>query len=429
MPMRASLPMVEVLRGLLCDDPDERWTVDDIQLWLNGRHLSPKQPMLPRKAARGFQFLDQSYWTAPMLSYALGRNWDEALRLARNGSIELWVQRSLADDDIAEAIAIAVEVSMAEGAEGDTDHILLSMILMALDPKAPIRYRDFSARIDGMHKAFALCFADRHLSDLYLEAIKGRLPQFWFRIQAKSRPEHLHLRRVFDSARRTLVRLRAGFAAERILYMTNPGWPCQSSLLARDYVSEIGEILTALDRLIAKGEMHEHTVDPHIVAFCAANHKRMPEAIVMGLHHEEDAAKYALYVLQLFGEVQRAFGPAKVRTLVRWCAEMVGPVIETYHNRQIRERLTYGIPAVVEEGSIVSLLYLVDDIDLRETDTKGFEEAQARFARYAQQIGWIKSGGTAHPAFIKRMARPVASVATAVLSSLVVLAMAMAYAA
>src|SRR3546814_12871957 len=27
---RLSLPMVEVLRGLLCDDPDERWRHDDL---------------------------------------------------------------------------------------------------------------------------------------------------------------------------------------------------------------------------------------------------------------------------------------------------------------------------------------------------------------------------------------------------------------
>src|SRR3546814_2332099 len=53
---RLSLPMVEVLRGLLCDDPEERWRHDDLQLWLSGRHLSPKQALLPPQAARLYPF-------------------------------------------------------------------------------------------------------------------------------------------------------------------------------------------------------------------------------------------------------------------------------------------------------------------------------------------------------------------------------------
>src|SRR3546814_17907810 len=58
---RLSLPMVEVLRGLLCDDPEERWRHDDLQLWLSGRHLSPKQALLPPKAARLYPFDGEEY--------------------------------------------------------------------------------------------------------------------------------------------------------------------------------------------------------------------------------------------------------------------------------------------------------------------------------------------------------------------------------
>ena len=48
---RYTLSMMEPLRGLLCDDPSERWTVDDLQFWADGRALSPKQPALPVKGS------------------------------------------------------------------------------------------------------------------------------------------------------------------------------------------------------------------------------------------------------------------------------------------------------------------------------------------------------------------------------------------
>src|SRR3546814_9576894 len=80
---RLSLPMVEVQRGLLCDDPDERWRHDDLQLWLSGRHLSPKQALLPPKAARLFPFEGEEYNNTSALSSALGRNWAAALQIGR----------------------------------------------------------------------------------------------------------------------------------------------------------------------------------------------------------------------------------------------------------------------------------------------------------------------------------------------------------
>ena len=44
--------MIEPVRGLLTDDPKDRWTIQDVDLWLHGRHATPKQPSLARRATR-----------------------------------------------------------------------------------------------------------------------------------------------------------------------------------------------------------------------------------------------------------------------------------------------------------------------------------------------------------------------------------------
>src|ERR1700737_3063030 len=41
---RLAGPIIEVLRGLLADDPRERWAVQDLEMWLEGRRQVPRQP-------------------------------------------------------------------------------------------------------------------------------------------------------------------------------------------------------------------------------------------------------------------------------------------------------------------------------------------------------------------------------------------------
>src|SRR3546814_16440419 len=101
--------MVEVLRGLLCDDPEERWRHDDLQLWLSGRHLSPKQALLPPKAARLYPFDGEEYNNSAALSYAMGRKWSEAVQEIKSPELERWIRRSLSDDRRAAAVRPATQ--------------------------------------------------------------------------------------------------------------------------------------------------------------------------------------------------------------------------------------------------------------------------------------------------------------------------------
>jgi hypothetical protein len=149
---RVSLKLMEPLRGLLCDDPAERWTTTDIELWLEGRQLSPKQPALPDKAPRSITFAGREYWTKPSLAYAMGRNWDEAGKIIVSGELEGWIRRSHSDDDLAEGVSMAA----SSGSAGSGEDRLISRTLMLLDPDMPIRYRDFSASPDGLAQAFAI---------------------------------------------------------------------------------------------------------------------------------------------------------------------------------------------------------------------------------------------------------------------------------
>jgi hypothetical protein len=75
--------IVEALRGLLTDDPRERWTIDDLEMWIEGRRLSPKPPALLKRATRPFEFGGRQFYTARAIAHAFSRDPPAALRTVK----------------------------------------------------------------------------------------------------------------------------------------------------------------------------------------------------------------------------------------------------------------------------------------------------------------------------------------------------------
>ena len=281
--LRCSLPMVEVLRGLLSDDADDRWTVNDLMLWLNGRRLSPKQPVLATKAIRGFDFEGESYTSGASLAIALALHWRSGLDVIKSGTLLLWAQRSLNDHRTVARLQSALENwAYGEGGIDSEDHVL-SRVIMALNPRGPVCYRNFRASIDGIHKALALGFRDPELCEDYQMIILGRLAPFWYSIHSQVRPEYAAYRKFFDLARRMLSQEPEGVGLIRSIYATNPGWPCQSETFAGDYVASPGDVVLALERVAALPSRPTEPLDAHVVGFVAANHQGLSELAIASL--------------------------------------------------------------------------------------------------------------------------------------------------
>ena len=182
---RVSLTMMEPLRGLLNDDPHDRWGLEDLVYWINGRRLSPKPQTLPQKAGRAFTVGESGYMTSRDLAQALSTSWDESVEYVRNGTITTWIRRSIGDDDMADATAEAASTS-AVGS--DNDDRLVARTCIALHPSAPIRYREFRATIDGMGSLLA-AFADvPDAHEMFGAMLRLNLVPYWFECQ--SRPRH-----------------------------------------------------------------------------------------------------------------------------------------------------------------------------------------------------------------------------------------------
>ncbi len=422
---RVSLSMMEPLRGLLCDDPKERWTVTDLELWLGGRKLSPKQPMLPTRAARSISFAGKNYWTKFSLSYAMGLRWSEAGRIAAGGVLERWVRRALSDDvtgeDLNEVMQVASVISISE-------ERLASKALMVLEPGLPLRYKDISARIEGLTDAFAIDFHDTEFRRTFAEMAKAKLPQIYLQSLSSSRPDQVALMKTFDMINFFLDRPELGKGLERALYESNRGLQCQSPIVQDHFVYEVNDLLPALECVAGRGGADQEIVDPHIAAFCAARIRSLPDRVLRDLRKQDDLPTFRLGVVNLLAEVQRHSGSKqKCPALCQWLARAVQPIVDTYHNRSYRRQLSEEIERATGRGDLLELLFLIDSFEARSQDTEGFERAKKEHAGHARAIAWLLSGGLTSSANVQFKSQQASALISATISAFTIVAMSLIY--
>lgn len=423
---RIPLAMLEPLRGLLCDDEHGRWTADDLKAWLSGGPPTLKQPAKQPKAARPFRFAGSDYWDVRSLGYAMAGKWSKAARRIGDGRIAEWVLRSLGDEERAARIGEALRRGRNAGDDGAAADRTIAHVLAALDPGAPLRYKGLAASPDALGRVLAINYHRSDRVKLFAELLQGRSPLVWFESQQSNRPELLSIKRTIEQACAFVGQPRAGFGIERCLYLLNPVWPCQSPILAHEYVCHIRELLPALERVAQRGIPATEPVDRHLAAFCAARTRHVPERHLNNLSSEQLHTRH-LAMLHVLADVQQRFGPARLPALARWFAGLLAPIIETYHSRPYRKQLSRQLESLGQGGALVPLCALLDNPAARLADEQAFAAARLRYRQCAAQIAWLEQGGLSGREHVLRISRQAAGMISATLAGLMLVAMTLFY--
>ncbi len=394
---RLPLQFIELLRGLLLDEPDDRWTLEALDQWLGGSRVAQMQSKVEKRAQRAFTFNGKEYWNRRDLSSAMSDHWELAIPLIMEGQLEIWLRRAVDDKEQAEVISSLVK--MATSAPNDnrsSPDMILTKTCMLLDPAAPIRYKGFHAMPDGFGSALATIQIRRGDLKLFSEMILRDVPKMWFESQNKYSPEASIWDQIFRSLKNYLQQPGLGFGVERVLYETNEALPCQSPLVGEEFVVEINHLLPALNNYAKKANPKESPIDRHVAAFIYA---RFGHDIEKYLSQLNDTAveKQTMGVLNLLALLQHRLGPETVPHLAAWLGSQLGPVINAFHSKDRRRELEAEIPRLVRRGSLIEIYQLLDDAEARAKDKDGYGWAVADYAAASKEIGMLEGGETDAP--------------------------------
>ena len=380
---RLPISMIEVLRGLLVDDVHTRWGSDEIEAWIAGNKRTPIQRHGLPKANTHYMFQGQPHNSPITLAFSFANHQVEAMRtLKSDQTLDAWLRKGLNDAFMADQVVAIVEQAGSSSVDND---VVIARLCMALDPDGPIRYRNISIMPDALGSELAHEMLIQKNVTPITELISKELDDTWFRNKTSKEPAIINAKRQFLRCRSYLKNNDMGYGIHRCLYETMNGLPCQSPLIHDDFVTDIRELLPALDRAANRIDADDRPLDRHITAFIAANITDDIHPHLNALASDEEARR-AIGTLSLLAYLQWRFKTPPLLGLASWLGGLLGPAINTYHSRSTRRHLEKEIPQLVRKGSLPELFDLVDNAERRQLDAGGFVEAQAEFVKAEAEI-------------------------------------------
>jgi len=389
---RMPVSLIECFRGLLTDDEEQRWKPANIDLWLAGKRLTPVQARAEAQAQRAFKFADQEFHSIRSLSYAMFVNWDKALNVIADGSLEIWIRRGLELNDLADAVASAIKNSRAmPGQQKDQEDITLCRVLMVLDPRSPVRIRDFRVSLEGFGNSLAVAMMSKQKLQPYTDFINRELWRHWVAAQTKYNADHSQWENVFKDLRNYLRDQNSGAGLERCVYELNEWMPCLSPLIADQYVMEVKGVLPALEAVSKTANTKMWPVDRHIAAFLRARYAKGVSAQIDAMN-DPRPDRATIGMLSVLAIVQWRLGPEALFGLASWVGGLMGPVINAYHSRPKRKEIERELPKLIRKGNLAEIYNYLDNPEERQRDAEGFAWAKAEYAAAEKQAFDLEHG-------------------------------------
>lgn len=417
---RIQMNMVELLRGLLADDPRERWSVREVELWIGGRRLTPKQAKLPTKAARPIMVAGHGHDNVRSVAQALGRNWLVSGEVVRGQDFDNWIRRSLGDERVVESITkvLGSQAMLAKSTDADNAK-LVTRACMALDPAAPIRHKGFSCHIDGVGPALAMEFEREDTRQKVADFVNGKFVGTWMSLQNRNRSDLSELYGTFDKLPVPLNMTGAGFGIERVLYELNAHLHCLSPLIEAFYVTTVDRLIPAIEGAAKGKDRPRSPVDRHIAAFAAARTTDVDERYLRPLSaNDQTGTDQILAALTLLGRIQVMSKSPPAPTLAAWFAELMEPAVNNFNNLKQRKAVEQNVTRAAETGMLMELHGIYADQKSIQRDQQGYNQAQQEHRYCGAQIEQLSHELNNREHMATELGEQVAAVASGVVGSL-----------
>lgn len=417
---RIQMNMVELLRGLLADDPKDRWSVREVELWIGGRRLTPKQAKLPPKAARPINIAGRDHDNVRSVADGLGRNWLVSGEVVRGQDFDNWIRRSLTDERVTDAVnkTLGSQAILAKTPDSENPR-LVTRACMALDPTAPLRHKGFSAHVDGVGTALAIGFDREDIRQKVADFINGKFIGAWMSLQTRNRADLNEMYGLFDKLPVPLNMTGIGYGIERVLYELNKHLHCQSPLIEPFFVTTIDRLIPALEGASKGRDRPRLPVDRHIAAFAAARTADVDERHLRALsNNNQGGTDHILAALSLLGRIQTMSKNGPAPTLAAWFADLMEPAVNSFHNLKQRKAIEANVARAAETGMLMELQAIYSDQKAIQRDQHGYAQAQQEHRYCGAQIEQLTLELNNREHMATELGEQVAAVTSGVVGSL-----------
>lgn len=369
----------DFFRGVLTDNPNERWGLDQLQQWLSGKRFNMIAPSAPKEASRAFDFRGEHFFSRRLLAYMFQTHWRDTVKDIRHMRLERWAEMSLHRPEMAERIERALRIA-GEASNERAVNDMMTRVISILDPNGPIRTVSFALRPDGIGPMLAELTQENNPTELnyLLTCIDTDVSNYWADLDNFNKTVDQQVLWKLQRVKPFLKSRAFGFGLERVLYDLNPSLPCQSDLLRQYHVTSAHEALKALDAIAKNLAPDTSFMDRHLAAFIASKIDLAKEVRLLDLQTIPKLADNAeLVVLKILARVQARHDRLQLVGLATWAAMRVEKMLDEIHNRVTRKELKLELKRLAQSGSLADVLSAVVNREIAVRDHEGFARAIA----------------------------------------------------
>ncbi len=415
--LRLSTGLGEFLRATLNDEQRQRWDIEQLGAWIDGNRTTPKQSSSGTKAQRSLDFNGKKYIRPRLLAKDLQENQEEAVALIESGNLVKWIDRAVSDQVLVSYLNTAIGRASSTGRTTGYEDRLICYVSMALDPQAPIRYKNLKVLPGGIGHTLALAMLNDENVQTHAELIREKYAWTWLGYKENFLDARNSAAAVFDQASKIIVRRGINYGIERCLYELCPDTPCLSDYFKNFYVANCEVLLQAINK-IAPDKKDSTPIDRHISSYITINDTR-DNAGLMLLIEGTNPIKRSLAMITLYQQLQRRYNIPKLEDLCKWLVKDAEIVAQRLKNLSAKESIIKQIPKEAASGSLTRLLSLVDNAQQIKHDDSEFLKATYQYASYNNESEKIQHDLQHNPNYGFNTGRQIAMVISVALACLI----------
>jgi len=418
---RLSGAILELMRGLLYDDENQRWTLDEVLVWLDGRRLSPKQTSRRAKAARPLLFNNEKYIRPELLARDLFKNVTEARQVIESGDMEQWLSRALEDKVATARFEKALQLSQ-EGEKGSGfAERLVSRVAIALHPEGPLRYKSIASSPDGVGVSLTEAYIMKRDLQTYVDFFMNYFITQWIDAQTSAVPDVSSLISKFDGARAYLRNKSLGAGLEKCLYSLNTELHCLSEKIAKFYVRTPEDLMRAYEKMSRMPGRPVMFMDRHIAAFLSVKDRKNIDPYLHDLNMPEPYRRI-LAEARVLATIQKRSNMEKFPGIAAWIVDNLDPVYERFHDRLLRVEIKKKVAQIQESGDLAKLVFLFDNPEIYQEDNNNFRRSMRKYHDLERESLEIEKELRDEATLGQDTGRQIAAVVAGILAAIIILA-------
>ena len=383
----------DLVKGLVIDNPKQRWGYMDIDNLLNNRSYTVTTLIDKNYLSRAIIFNGKEFYSRKSLAHDMALNWDLGKAFLLTDKIKKWLEIGSSEEKFLEVLeTVTISSSSVKALTQklfNSDDERLMRALIALDPDAPIRFKNIAFHRDGLgtmlinsinkgqsditHIVASCLFVNVFSVYEILSGVTGDV-------------SHLRLLPHITKCSDLLKKSDSGFGLERIIHELNPTLVCQHPILEKDFCIGIKDVVDFLEYNNITYE--EITSKKSIISFIAS---RLNLPTTHKIHEldryqvlQKTKSYQTLYILSI---AQKQLKITKLPNLCSILKDSIKDTLSTIlRSSRVRVKFFEKIDKSAERGDINELFRAAIATDSIDSDIHGYARALRRGAEISMEL-------------------------------------------